>query len=112
MDGVQWLWFNSVIHVALVKGCHCVCVTRSCTQVCVSWHLSLTPSLLLYCTVQPVQLVSIGLAVACPAQITVTVRQGLQYVPVMRDTTGVELKAQRVDVHVGSNSKVMMPAIT
>ncbi len=65
-----------------------------------SWHLSLTPSLLLYCIVQPVQLVSMRLAVACPAQPTVTVRQGLQYVPVMRDTTGVKLKAQTLDVHV------------
>ncbi len=40
------------------------------------------------------------LAVASPAQPTVTVRQGLQCVPVMRDTTGVKLKAQTLDVHV------------
>ncbi len=109
VDGVQWVWFNSVVHVALVKRLSlCVYVTRSCTQVCVSWHLSLTPSFLLYCTVQPVKLVSMRLAVACPAQITVTVRQRLQYVPVMRDTTGVELKAQRLDVHVSSLVQTQM----
>ncbi len=114
VDGVQWVWFNSVVHVALVKRLSlCVYVTRSCTQVCVSWHLSLTPSVLLYCTACAAGEYASGSCLPCPANsdseagATICTCDEGYY---RSETEGPEIGCTRE--FAGSNSNVMMPVIT